>query len=89
MKVTGIETFAGQVDLYKNGGGAPIATATSPPEDFGDGEHIFTGLPAHAVGDYYTATQTTGGVASGQSGRRCVQPLEMNFTDDFEACCSL
>jgi len=64
-----------EVSLYKNGM-LVVSQAVSP----GTSSVVFAVDP-HAVGDYYTATQTGPGGTSGQSGRRaCVLPTVIDLT---------
>jgi hypothetical protein len=71
VTITNIDTSATEVKLFINGN-LVTPTATSPPEDFSDGEHTFTGLSL-SEGDILTATQVVSSVEGDPSNPVTVQ----------------
>ncbi|MGQ9648781.1 MAG: hypothetical protein ACUVXJ_01575 [Phycisphaerae bacterium] len=82
VTVQNVAATASEVRLYRDNGGGPalLASATQPPEDFGDGEHVFSGLVL-AEDDILTATQVVNGIESEPSDP--IQVLGGLPIDDF------
>ncbi|MBN1489926.1 MAG: hypothetical protein JXA69_08420 [Phycisphaerae bacterium] len=86
VKVSYINPIAENIKLYKDTGSGPVleqtVLSTDPGADFASGEHLFTGLSLVA-GDKLSATQTIGGIESGQSGVVTVLSAAV-WTDSFD-----
>ncbi len=80
VTVSSVYTFSTAVSLYVNGGTTPVASQNPN----GATTVTFTLPSGMIVDDYYTATQTAGGVESVQSGKRYVLPTALGLFEDFE-----
>ena len=81
LTVTGLLTNATLVSIYRN---EDTTTPVKTMEIANQTMATVTLDEPFVVGDYYRATQTNLAGESGLSSRRCVLPIALSFSDDFE-----